>query len=758
MKNFHFSLACSKYLDEDQFNTIKINDSEYSFEYFLKYDEKNLSKIINNWNMFYNYNPYDLVIPKLNFLIKDPNYTEILINNIIKRYYKGKPLYNITEYDPFYFGNFFTCWEVLKTNYLIQDDYKKFGFISDNKDNELGFIEATIKYCEETMFYEKNKYIYIPLVKLDLLTRDKNILSTFKNLVTHEFIDKIMNNKIVDKINNYYIGNKFDFIFCYNFNNLFSLLICNQGATVVLRIDPDKNLYNFLALFLGFFAKIICYQPICQHPLNGQLFMILKNFKGIQNKQNFLLNIIKNQSIFATFNKNQLLAFLKFENSYDNKMEERYKSFYEILFGKKKSTTFNFIKNGIDWCNNFEMLPKSYYSLQTFSFQLVYQKFTFSKNILIDNINISKNNEGINYYPVLHKLKKNLNKTKKIIDTKEQNCINNNSNDIVDWNKLTDYIDLYRHLKTIIMWKFDAEIVTNSWLKFYEIIENENLVEQNINKFDSFHICEAPGSFVSSLNHYIFTKTNIKNFNWYAQSLNPNNSNEIDQFGLIENYINNWVFGDITNINIIKNYEKNSNLQNIDLITADGEFKSLTNMSNEQEIYQSKVIFGEFLTILHVLPKNSNALLKLFLPMAENFTVSLIFLLTTFFDNTCIVKPSTSHPNSSEIYIVCKKFLGKNMINPDILSNLLEMMNNFDHEKSLVSKEIMPKNFIKELETCSKLFVESQIKSIQNSLYYRYNYLDNLNNQKIVSNLRENKNIEWITNNRIKKLTKFLFI
>ena len=42
-----------------------------------------------------------------------------------------------------------------------------------------------------------------------------------------------------------------------------------------------------------------------------------------------------------------------------------------------------------------------------------------------------------------------------------------------------------------------------AWLKFYEIISEYKCLETKTPKLTSLHLCEAPGGFVTSLNHYI---------------------------------------------------------------------------------------------------------------------------------------------------------------------------------------------------------------------------------------------------------------
>ncbi len=99
----------------------------------------------------------------------------------------------------------------------------------------------------------------------------------------------------------------------------------------------------------------------------------------------------------------------------------------------------------------------------------------------------------------LHKLKRKLNSYKRIIDTKEQ-CVDNNIDaNVVDWNNLTNCIDMYRYLKNMLSWKFNTEMTSRDWIKFYEILFNENIIDKNVKEIKSFHISKAPGAFISAI-------------------------------------------------------------------------------------------------------------------------------------------------------------------------------------------------------------------------------------------------------------------
>jgi len=58
--------------------------------------------------------------------------------------------------------------------------------------------------------------------------------------------------------------------------------------------------------------------------------------------------------------------------------------------------------------------------------------------------------------------------------------------------------------------KLDIEIGTQAWAKMFEILSNFDLIN-NINnqKWITLHLCEAPGAFISALNHFLVTRSEL---------------------------------------------------------------------------------------------------------------------------------------------------------------------------------------------------------------------------------------------------------
>lgn len=96
----------------------------------------------------------------------------------------------------------------------------------------------------------------------------------------------------------------------------------------------------------------------------------------------------------------------------------------------------------------------------------------------------------------LQEVKSDLNTTKNLL----------NSVDIAQWRKHTQYMhrggEVVRHIKKDIK----PELCTKAWCKFYEILSHFSLNLYFGEVFNSFHLCEAPGAFVTSLNHFLHIK------------------------------------------------------------------------------------------------------------------------------------------------------------------------------------------------------------------------------------------------------------
>jgi cap2 methyltransferase len=252
-------------------------------------------------------------------------------------------------------------------------------------------------------------------------------------------------------------------------------------------------------------------------------------------------------------------------------------------------------------------------------------------------------------------------------------------------------LDKYYALHKLLKRKYNAQIVTNAWLKCYEIINEFNLVTAD--NCDVFLNAELPGSFICSINHYIKTKTDF-NFNWMASSYIGDHG-LADRYYIYEYNKQNWVMnsecnGDITDINNI-DYIENKVFERfpsgVGLYTSDIGVDASNNYS-EQEQLNSLEHLGQIILGLRILKKGGNMFIKQY-TYFTSYSISLIIILSIVFDHLYICKPLTSKPTNSEIYIVCK---GYNGINFKLLTVLINALTTNKKNKTLPTNSLINLN------------------------------------------------------------------
>jgi cap2 methyltransferase len=138
-------------------------------------------------------------------------------------------------------------------------------------------------------------------------------------------------------------------------------------------------------------------------------------------------------------------------------------------------------------------------------------------------------------------LKDELNSTKGLL----------NDMDIEEWHQHTRRTHkaglVVRHLRENVQ----AEMCTQAWAKMYEILGSYKVVPQEAlekKEMRSVHLCEAPGAFIASLNHYVRNEFPDLRWEWLASTLNPyyegNDLNAmLDDDSFIMKTLENWNFG-----------------------------------------------------------------------------------------------------------------------------------------------------------------------------------------------------------------------
>lgn len=304
--------------------------------------------------------------------------------------------------------------------------------------------------------------------------------------------------------------------------------------------------------------------------------------------------------------------------------------------------------------------------------------------------------------------------------------------------------------------------ISQAWLKMYEIITDCNLIPTNRKGiYKSFHICEAPGTFINCINNYIHTKTNYDAFEWKAQSLKPRGSKSKadtigDTYGLIKRYPDKWDFGvddtgDITNIENIKYYAKMAKDMNINLMTSDCGLPM-----GDTKYYQ--VAYASYVSLLYSLPKNGTLLYKVLSPIDMPLIWNLIYITYTNFKEMYFFKP-VQNSQSREFYIIGKGYLGTDQ---NILDKLLELIPKFDENSTTFNKEeydlfndSYPEEFVIQVQNICERLASNYVNSIERIIYYVDN-VDALGKEykKHIESYMKEKNEDWIRKYKVVKLDK----
>lgn len=299
-----------------------------------------------------------------------------------------------------------------------------------------------------------------------------------------------------------------------------------------------------------------------------------------------------------------------------------------------------------------------------------------------------------------------------------------------DWDWNHDEKRAFQQLKQHVRRTFKAEVVTNAWLKMYEIwCAIPEL--QSIGRINAFHICEAPGAFVAATNHFAFS--NEIPYTWRAQTLvasdtsDPSSADTAlgDHFGMLASHPDRWLndpdacYGDITRPETIRYYRSHPDLQKINWISSDAGKQCEVNRLCSQEAIGLDLVLGQVACILACLQPGGHAIYKTFLPLTEEINVSLLALVARSFRGCKICKPASSTSSNSEVYVVLTDYLGPD----DLVINQLLRALKIGHRKGWDNVpapfRIDDPTFFNHLLISATSLIGQQIASLQN-VYYRY--------------------------------------
>ncbi|TSM20292.1 Cap-specific mRNA (nucleoside-2'-O-)-methyltransferase 2 [Bagarius yarrelli] len=321
-------------------------------------------------------------------------------------------------------------------------------------------------------------------------------------------------------------------------------------------------------------------------------------------------------------------------------------------------------------------------------------------------------------HPPLQSLKNSLNEVKNQLSDK----------DLSVWHQHTCSTNRAGTITSHLRDTANAELCTQAWAKFYEILGSFRLLPEAAlqnGELNSVHLCEAPGAFISALNHFLQTGGMFCDWTWVANTLNPyheanGRSCTVADDRLIAHTLPWWFFGSDNTGDIM--LQKHAlelqvfvrNMRSVDLVTADGSFDCQDDPA-EQESLVAPLQYCETVCALLLLAPGGSFVLKMF-TLFEHSSVCLLYLLVCCFRSVYVFKPATSKSGNSEVYVVCLDFKSKEDVRP-LLSKLIRNYGpDLVSTASLFPKSSIPDSFLRQHEEICTFFHKLQINTIQENL------------------------------------------
>uniref|UniRef100_S4RTG5 Cap-specific mRNA (nucleoside-2'-O-)-methyltransferase 2 n=1 Tax=Petromyzon marinus TaxID=7757 RepID=S4RTG5_PETMA len=326
----------------------------------------------------------------------------------------------------------------------------------------------------------------------------------------------------------------------------------------------------------------------------------------------------------------------------------------------------------------------------------------------------------------LQRLKKDLNEVKGRLSDKPLDV----------WHEHTAATNRTGHVVGHVRRVAGAELCTQAWCKFHELLAGglpvlppSALVRGGGSRINSVHLCEAPGAFICSLNHYVRTHQAACKLCWLATTLNPfHESNTCESMipdaRLILHTAARWCFGadDTGDAMCLANQNGVRPVCGsvfCDVASVECLLRNACGVGNpgEQEACVAPLVFCETVTALALLAPGGSFVLKLF-TLFEHSSACLLFLLVCTFQEVHVVKPATSKAGNSELYVVCLGFRGRHTFPPALLERLEEHVGpDACAHTALFPASRLPPSFTQQLLACATMFQKLQADTILENLW-----------------------------------------
>ncbi len=259
--------------------------------------------------------------------------------------------------------------------------------------------------------------------------------------------------------------------------------------------------------------------------------------------------------------------------------------------------------------------------------------------------------------------------------------------------------------------------ISRSYFKMWEIFYNFDIFQyfDINNNFIFSHLAEGPGGFMEASYNYKRLKSNSLNNKFYGITLKPT-TEYIPDFTKIKKIFNNNEnvnidYGNLYNIDDVRDYIKKFKTHKAHFVTADGGFDYSSDF-NGQEINSCQIIYSECIVALNVLRKHGSFVCKVF-DLFSITMVQILYLMYNAFEDIYIYKPETSRPANSEKYLICMYY--KDNLDNSSKRHLLNIIEEWNESKlneddSILFQNIKVDNaFVQKLSQYNEKYLESQM-------------------------------------------------
>jgi 23S rRNA U2552 (ribose-2'-O)-methylase RlmE/FtsJ len=222
--------------------------------------------------------------------------------------------------------------------------------------------------------------------------------------------------------------------------------------------------------------------------------------------------------------------------------------------------------------------------------------------------------------------------------------------------------------------------LSRAFFKMLEIYDILDIIPEDFKSKSGMiaHLAEGPGGFMEA----VYKRRHKEGFadEHFGITLFPKNRNIPGWSQLyrrkthpLHNPKVHLLTGDLYKTSTIINYAKHFRHNKAFLVTCDGGFDYSKDFNN-QERNSWRIIFAEIVAGLLVQKKKGSMVCKMF-DLFTHFSLQIIYILSSLYEELYIFKPQTSRPANSEKYLIAKGFRG---VSKNIISSMLGVIQRWD--------------------------------------------------------------------------------